>query len=517
MIQNIGSLPPATNVGGKALWLDLLVKNGIPVPTARVLSPDDITDLNLKPGRYAVRSSAAVEDGREISFAGEFESRIRVEAKGVPRAVEEVGSSSPMVIVQDWIESMVSGVAFSQHPTKDMPEVMVIDAVEGSNEKLTSGEQNAVRAYAWEDAHLVPDVYPLPENAFVELKQLILRIRTLIGAPADVEWAWDGLKIWILQARPITRLPAKDELDHEEARVMRLFASRSELVLDRNDFAESAPRPDEKTLAMIRGLYREQGPFHRAAIELGLAYRAEFASEYFQLVFGWLYSDASRQPVQVPKGLFAGVKSVLRLSKELQLFARDYYSTDVDKDPEKTYAKASILAQFAQKQSSRPISPDIWAMRMKSTVKRVVWKEPKTMGELYAVLREDTKFMSYSESSEATVDLPIVITKQEALDLRAPIVMEGVLLGQGVSEGVVEGLTGSEILVVAALTPNLFPLLDKNVLGIISETGSSMSHGAIQCRERGIAAVFGAKGAVQRLQQGTRIEIDGKRGTIDIL
>jgi phosphohistidine swiveling domain-containing protein len=408
-------------------------------------------------------------------------------------------------------------VAFSQHPTKDMPEVMVIDAVEGSNERLMSGEQNAIRAYGWNDIHLVPDSYPLPEKALVELKQLMLRIAILIDGPVDVEWAWDGQRLWILQARPITRLPTSDKLDREEARVMHLFAARPELVLDRNDFAESAPRPDEKTLNMIRGFYRDQGPFHRAAIDLGLAYNVDFAKEYFQTVFGWLYADTSRQPVQTPRGLFAGMKSVLRLSKELERFARGYYSTDIDTDKEKTYAKASILAQFAQKQSTRPVSSDIWLSRMKSTVKRADWKEPKTMGELYAVLREDTKFATYSESPGPVVDLPIVITKREALDLRAPIDEQGVLTGQGVSEGVVEGLIASDILVVTALTPNLFPKLDKNIRGVISETGSSMSHGAIQCRERGIVAVFGAKGAVKRLTQGMRIEIDGKRGSIKIL
>jgi phosphohistidine swiveling domain-containing protein len=533
MIQNIGSLPPGNRAGGKASGLDLLIKNGIPVPTARVLSHDDIANLKLKPGRYAVRSSAEAEDGRETSFAGQFESRIRVEAKDVPKAVEElvkhaamvIGADRFSIIVQDWVESKVSGVAFSQHPTKDMPGVMVIDAVTGSNEKLMSGEINAVRAYAWEDIQLVPDLYPLPENVLTELKTSILQIATLIDSPADIEWAWDGQKLWILQARPVTRLPAADSLDHEEARVMRLFACRPELVLDRNDFAESAPRPDEKTFQMIRGLYREQGAFHRAAIELGLDYNVEYAAEYFQLVFGWLYSDASRQPVRTPRGFFSGIKSVFRLSSELERFAREYYSTLSDSDPEKSYAMASILAQFAQKQSLRPIPADIWALR--SASKRTAWKEPKTIGELYAVLREDTKFASYTQSTGEMVDLPIVITKSDALDLRSAVTVSDGLRGQGVSEGLAKGiciplkssqrLIEARILIVSALTPEWFPFLDKNVLGIVSETGSSMSHGAIQCRERGIPAIFGVQGAMKGLSDGTKIRIDGKRGMIKIL
>ena len=276
---------------------------------------------------------------------------------------------------------------------------------------------------------------------------------------------------------------------------------------------------------MIRDLYREDGALHRAAVELGLAYNAGYAAEYFQLVFGWLYSDASRQPVQTPRGFFSGVKSVFRLSSELASFAREYYSTLSDPDPEKSYAKASILAQFAQKQSSRPIPADIWVLR--SALKRTAWKEPKTMSELYAVLREDTKFASYTQSTGEVVELPIVITKKDALDLRSSVTVSDGLRGQGVSEGLAEGiciplkssqrLIEARILIVSALTPEWFPFLDKNVLGIVSETGSSMSHGAIQCRERGIPAIFGAQGAMKNLNGESKIQMNGKTGTIKIL
>ncbi|HWD72068.1 MAG TPA: PEP/pyruvate-binding domain-containing protein, partial [Actinomycetota bacterium] len=39
-----------------------------------------------------------------------------------------------------------------------------------------------------------------------ELLRLGLRIERLLGAPQDVEWAYDDEHLWILQARPITAL-----------------------------------------------------------------------------------------------------------------------------------------------------------------------------------------------------------------------------------------------------------------------------------------------------------------------
>jgi pyruvate,water dikinase len=41
-----------------------------------------------------------------------------------------------------------------------------------------------------------------------EISQTGLRIEELMGRPQDVEWAYDAEQLWIVQARPITGLPA---------------------------------------------------------------------------------------------------------------------------------------------------------------------------------------------------------------------------------------------------------------------------------------------------------------------
>jgi phosphoenolpyruvate synthase/pyruvate phosphate dikinase len=535
----MGSLAPGEG-GGKAKSLDTLIRHGLPVPPGVVLDETD-APLTPSPGLYAVRSSSEQEDGSSLSQAGQFLSLIRISAQEVPEAIKQLRKHSKKqgtgqnfwVIVQEWIEPRVSGVAFSHHPTKDMPEVMLVDAVRGSNEGLMSGSVEGSRAFLWPDSSLVPDAYPLPKQALTELRDLVQRIATLFGQPVDVEWGWDGRKLWIFQARPITRFPSPSALDQEEARVMHLFAQKPDLRLERNDFAESTPRPDQATYRKIQALYQPGGAFQQAADALGLTYSHENAKTYLQLIFGWLYANPERQPIQPAKHFLGGFRSVLRLSHELTAFAEKFYTNQLANEPaDKIYASASLLAQFSKTQRRRPVPEDLWQKRMKSPLKKSDWQKPKTMQELYAILREDSKYLRYSESTTVAVPMPVIITKQEALDLfRADDAglepSKNKLRGEGVSYGKVEALAQvclapkkivSEcIIVIPTLTSDWFPQLNQQVRGIITETGSSMSHGAIQCRERGIAAVFGVRGATRILKPGQKISLDGQRGVIEIL
>ncbi|MBE9099273.1 putative PEP-binding protein [Vacuolonema iberomarrocanum] len=69
------------------------------------------------------------------------------------------------------------------------------------------------------------------------------------------------------------------------------------------------------------------------------------------------------------------------------------------------------------------------------------------------------------------------------------------------------------ILVVPQITPEWLPLLRK-VTGLVTAQGSFTSHGAILARELGIPAVVGVAEALQRLQTGDQICVDGDRGIL---
>ena len=72
------------------------------------------------------------------------------------------------------------------------------------------------------------------------------------------------------------------------------------------------------------------------------------------------------------------------------------------------------------------------------------------------------------------------------------------------------------ILVTPHLEPQLAPVLG-DLVGLVSETGSALSHLAILAREVGVPTVVGVPDAVGRFPPGTTLEIDGATGEIDVL
>lgn len=70
------------------------------------------------------------------------------------------------------------------------------------------------------------------------------------------------------------------------------------------------------------------------------------------------------------------------------------------------------------------------------------------------------------------------------------------------------------VLVVTTLTPQLGPVLDR-LAGVVSETGSVLSHLAILARERGVATVVAYPGATD-LADGTIVSVDGQTGQVTV-
>jgi phosphohistidine swiveling domain-containing protein len=71
------------------------------------------------------------------------------------------------------------------------------------------------------------------------------------------------------------------------------------------------------------------------------------------------------------------------------------------------------------------------------------------------------------------------------------------------------------VLVTTTLTPGLGPLLGR-LAGIVSETGSVLSHLAILAREAGVATVVGYAGATSELTEGMVVLVNGETGQVTI-
>ncbi|MEO8357743.1 MAG: PEP/pyruvate-binding domain-containing protein, partial [Chloroflexota bacterium] len=176
---------------------------------------------------YAIRSSANLEDEKDISFAGQFATKTDVRGiESIKAAIQEViesGQSETLqpyliklgeddkdlkmaVLIQEMVKPVISGVAFSKNPTTGLDEV-VIESVHGLGESLMqSGITPSRWIYRWGQFTTKSEVDLAFEGTIREIANETRRIARLYGAAVDLEWAYDGEKVYWLQIRPITTL-----------------------------------------------------------------------------------------------------------------------------------------------------------------------------------------------------------------------------------------------------------------------------------------------------------------------
>lgn len=253
--------------GGKAVSLGRSLRDGLPVPDGLALdvdTVDEIATIGAKAtescegmlvalgGRVAVRSSAIGEDAKDASFAGQHTTVLNASsAEALLHAIVEVRQSAHTasalayrarmniagppriaVVVQRLVDADCAGVLFTRNPTTGARE-RVIEAAWGLGEIVVSGavvpdsyrldpegrilertigvKDVALRLHAGggttevalDDARAHEAV--LADSALAALHQLTLRCEAVFGADLDIEWAFEGDRLYLLQCRAITR------------------------------------------------------------------------------------------------------------------------------------------------------------------------------------------------------------------------------------------------------------------------------------------------------------------------
>ncbi|GAB4585615.1 PEP/pyruvate-binding domain-containing protein [Nocardia sp. IFM 10818] len=183
----------------------------------------------------AVRSSATVEDMDASSFAGQYESVLDVDAAAAdalehavltvfsslhhaaPRAYRRAlgideGDVAMAALIMPMVPAQRSGVLFTQDPTGPDGTVR-IETVTGLADVLVSGKRTP-RVLRIADGSPPPGSGPEVAPLLATAREIERRA----GRPQDVEWAWDGSRLSIVQARPITvRADAADPFDSPAA------------------------------------------------------------------------------------------------------------------------------------------------------------------------------------------------------------------------------------------------------------------------------------------------------------
>ncbi len=253
---------PLHRVGQKGAMLDKAARIGLRVPKGVVLL-DAVIDLGMLAGlivntpggvvvpdaaallRYiglpkftrpvAVRSAFSVEDRADESMAGYFQTVLHVDAQD-PRALAdalcrvwssvmrpqpsaildlqtgEFAAVRPLrrdVLIMEMVEARVAGVAFTEVEYEDD----MVNFTGGTADKLVAGEVGG-------ETLLLPKLRGWERWTFEDeatswkarLQALLRDVRRWLGERDwDIEWADDGQRCWLVQARPITRPVRRDE------------------------------------------------------------------------------------------------------------------------------------------------------------------------------------------------------------------------------------------------------------------------------------------------------------------
>ena len=226
---------------------------------------DEINNKLKKKISYAVRSSATIEDSKAFSFAGQAESflnnknfdeillslkncwsslfspqallyLLQMKKKGIDFSLLNI---SMAVVVQEMINSEVSGVLFTTNVLDNNTTQMLINATWGLGETVTDNlvvpdmiilnksEFNIVRydigkkekrsiqnpngsgTILIENDQNSGSFCSLTTKQLYQLYDLGLKLENEFSYPQDIEWAIQNEVIYVLQTRPITTLKNK--------------------------------------------------------------------------------------------------------------------------------------------------------------------------------------------------------------------------------------------------------------------------------------------------------------------
>jgi pyruvate,water dikinase len=253
--------------GGKAAELGRALRTGLPVPGGVALAPERVTSISRREpeamalldamlaaagGRAAVRSSAIGEDGASASFAGMHATVLHVTSTpALADAIERVWASARTeaalayrrrmgivgeprmaVVVQSLIDAECAGVLFTRNPMSGSDE-RVIEAAWGLGEAVVAGLVTPDRYRIARDGTVLERtagdkdvaVRCVASGGTAEVEVPVDRVRALAlddarlarlhalasaceayaDGPHDIEWAFAGEALFLLQRRAVTR------------------------------------------------------------------------------------------------------------------------------------------------------------------------------------------------------------------------------------------------------------------------------------------------------------------------
>lgn len=229
------------NAGGKAKNLIKLNRMGYTIPKGFVLlsklfenrnwyqTPEFesfLDELDSKK-KYAVRSSADIEDGAKNAFAGQFATYLHTpkseiiqnikkvlessETEHVKKVIQSLGfeKAEMAVIVQEMIDSEISGVSFGADIQTHDTSKVVIELTKGFADSVVDGVANARKLiFDKFTGKILSDdnekSIDLQKEMIESLFQMYIKLEENFNNVQDIEWTIDqGDQIYLLQTRDL--------------------------------------------------------------------------------------------------------------------------------------------------------------------------------------------------------------------------------------------------------------------------------------------------------------------------
>jgi phosphoenolpyruvate synthase/pyruvate phosphate dikinase len=332
-------------IGPKTKNLKILTESGYNVPTFFAL-PSSVIILLQKQGmqgieyqtlikeikaasqanRFAVRSSALIEDTETGSQAGQFLTKIDQSLEQVPEAIYEIINHASnklhgnlnqfSIIIQEYVKADISGVCFTRNPTGGRE--MVIEYHEGIGEDVVSGKIRPKKMNIFWNQ-------PTPQNILTPTIEIFKRIEKQFGSAQDIEWLIKNGALWLLQTRPITTI---SKIDSEASHYLDSILPIAPFLYEKTEIAEIAPRPSPMTLGLLHKIYARGGPVHAVYKKYGITYEP---LDFLKIIGNELYVDrevelktllpaftmlrSGRPSLHTIYGLWTSLKNILRLQK----------------------------------------------------------------------------------------------------------------------------------------------------------------------------------------------------------
>lgn len=359
-------------LGKKVLNLNQLLRAGFRVPSGFVIGFDidlsAVSDNELEHavqqvGGYpvAVRSSASLEDLKNASFAGQYQTVLNVsDLSSLKESIVQCRSSSQSthatsylkskglgassvemnVLIQRMIPSALSGVAFSIHPVNGREEEALIECCEGLGEKLVSGLVTPTRYIVrYEGSKLVEKVLgdekaELSDRLLRELSETLLAIQAYFASPQDIEWAvGPDQTLWILQSRPITKINWRTDIeeyttaDFKDGGVSARVCTPMMYSLYRDAFQVSMPTYLKKIKLLPKhsvdetyiGCFYGRPYWNASAVKRAMTNVPGFDEKSFDADLGIQKSYGEKGPLRVPmnlKTILGAVPIIIAMAKE---------------------------------------------------------------------------------------------------------------------------------------------------------------------------------------------------------